>query len=166
MAVTYSFLINNLFGVIFMEYRQATREDVDSFVKNRMEFATSIRDISNIEEFENRTREYIYDHIEGDDLVIFVATHKDKIVSSCMASIYKTAPKPSCPKGITAELLNVYTLKEYRRMGCAEKLIEMLIKKVKDLGVEKIILDYTDMGLPLYKKLGFIEVENEMQLRL
>jgi ABC-type polysaccharide/polyol phosphate transport system ATPase subunit len=102
-----------------MEYRRANRNDVDSFVENRIEFVTSIRDIRDIDDFRNRTRQYIQEHIEKDDLIIFIAIDKNKIVSSCMACIFQTAPLPNCPTGTSAELLNVYTLKEYRRNGNA-----------------------------------------------
>lgn len=148
-----------------MEYRRANRSDIDLFVKNRIEFVTLIREISNIEDFENKTQEYLKEHIEKEDLIIFIAVDKNTIVASCMACIYQTAPKPSCPNGRSAELLNVYTLKEYRRNGHAEKLIRMLIQEVKNYGVEKMVLDYTDMGQPLYEKLGFIPLQNQMQLR-
>lgn len=93
-----------------------------------------------------------YRRANRNDIDLFV---KNRIVSSCMAFIFHTVPKSSSPKGINAELLNVYTIKEYRRKGYAEKLISMLIQEVKNLGVEKIVLDYTDMGLPLYGKFGF-----------
>lgn len=149
-----------------MEYRRANRGDVDLIVENRMEFVTSIRKIKDIEGFRNKTKKYIKEHIEKDDLIIFVAIDENEIVCSCMACIYRTVPKPSCQNGVSAELLNVYTLNEYRRNGHAEKLIRLLIKEVKDLGVEKIVLDYTDMGLPLYEKLGFIPSHNQMLLRL
>lgn len=42
----------------------------------------------------------------------------------------------------------------------------MLIVESKKRGVERIILDYTDAGLTLYKKLGFILIEHQMQMRL
>lgn len=48
------------------------------------------------------------EHIEKDDLIIFIAVDKNRIVSSCMACIFQTAPKSSCPNGTNAELLNVY----------------------------------------------------------
>ncbi|BCN30829.1 GNAT family N-acetyltransferase [Anaeromicropila herbilytica] len=149
-----------------MEYRRANRDDVDLLVHNRIEFVTSIRKISDIEGFQSRTRQYLEEHIDKDDMIVFIAIDNNQIVSSCMVCIVQTVPKPSCPNGISAELLNVYTLNEYRRNGYAEKLIHMLIQEVKSLGVEKIVLDYTDMGLPLYEKLGFKPLHNQMQLSL
>lgn len=149
-----------------MEFRRANRADMDMFLDNRIEFVKSIRDIPDIEAFRQRTRQYLEEHIDKDDLIIFIATEENKIISSCLACIHQTIPLPSCLSGKSAELLNVYTIKEYRNKGYAEKLIRMLFEETKNRGVEKIILDYTDMGYPLYKKLGFKELERHMELSL
>ena len=54
-----------------MDYRMANRSDIELFLSNRIEFVTSIREIENITEFENKTREYLNAHIEKDDLIIY-----------------------------------------------------------------------------------------------
>lgn len=149
-----------------MELRKATLRDLDAFVENRMEFVKSIREINDMNNFRNSTVAYLEEHIGKEDLSIYIAIDDTKIVSSCMACIFQTVPLPSCPKGKSAELLNVYTLKEYRRKGLAEKLIRMLLCQLKKDGVEKVLLDYTDMGLPLYQKIGFTPLNHQMQLRL
>lgn len=41
----------------------------------------------------------------------------------------------------------------------------MLTQETKKLGIEKIVLDYTDIGLPLYEKLRFTTLHNQMQLK-
>lgn len=104
--------------------------------------------------------------MEKDDMVIFIAVEGDRIISSCMACIFHTAPLPSCPTGVCAELLNVYTVQGCRRRGHAEKLVRMLIKEAGRLGVGKILLDATQMGRPLYEKLGFVPLSDQMQLKL
>ena len=149
-----------------MEYRKATREDIDNIVDYRLEFVMLIRDIDNSENFRIRTKNYFEEHIDKDDLVIYLALDNHIIVSSCMACIFQTAPLPSCPEGKTAELLNVYTKSGYRRKGLAEKLVNMLLAELKQKDVRKIVLEYTDDGFPLYQKLGFTEIDHQMQLRL
>jgi ribosomal protein S18 acetylase RimI-like enzyme len=149
-----------------MEFKQASYNDIDLFLEHRMEFVASIRNIEDSKSFKEGTRKYLEEHIDKEDLIIFIAKDGEKIVSSCMACIFETIPLPSCPKGKSAELLNVYTLEGWRRYGYAEKLIHMLMIESKKRGVEKIILDYTDAGLPLYKKLGFIPLEYQMQMKL
>lgn len=149
-----------------MEFRRATRKDAEAFVENRIEFLTLIRTIEQPEKFRVETLAYILEHIGMDDLVIFLALDGDTIASSCMACIFRTAPVPSCPNGKAAELLNVYTKQAYRRMGLAEKLVRMMLSELQSRGVDKVLLDYTDDGLPLYRKLGFTILPQEMQLRL
>lgn len=58
-----------------MEYRKANRSDIDLFVENRMEFATSIRNIDDVPTFEKMTREYIESHMD-DEVVVFLAMEK------------------------------------------------------------------------------------------
>lgn len=146
-----------------MEYRRATRNEMDRFIENRIEFVTSIRKVENVEKFREVTKNYLEEHIDKDDLIIYIAVDNNEIIASCMACIYITAPLASCLSGKYAELLNVYTKKEYRRNGHAEKLINLLIAELKKYGVEKIKLDYTDLGYPLYEKLGFVQLDRDME---
>ena len=149
-----------------MEFRQATLKDLDEFVATRVEFLTLIRVLDDVAGFRENTRAYLREHLERDDLVVYLALDEDRIVSSCMACLYQTTPLPSCLTGRAAELLNVYTLPEYRRMGLAETLVRLLLDELARRGVEKVILDYTDDGLPLYEKLGFTRLPYQMQLKL
>ena len=149
-----------------MEFRRATRGDIEAFAAIRIEFLTLIRTIDDPSSFHQETVRYLDAHIDRDDLVIYLALNQGRIVSTCMACLFQTAPLPSCASGRAAEMLNVYTLSGYRRMGLAETLIRMLIEELQRLGVEKVLLDYTDDGLPLYEKLGFTRLPYEMQLKL
>ncbi len=149
-----------------MEFRRANKDDVEQFVANRIEFLTLIRTIGNKEAFRDSSLSYIKSHIEQDDLVIYLALDQGKIVSSCMACLYQTPPLPSCLTGRTAELLNVYTHADYRRKGIAERLVRMLLGELQERAVEKVMLDYTDDGLPLYQKLGFTVLPYQMELKL
>ena len=149
-----------------MEYRKLEASDVNDFVENRVEFATLIRNIENVDLFKEKTREYIEEHIDKDDLIIYIAVDNKKIVSSCMLCIFNTAPLPSTLNGKIGELLNVYTKNEYRRQGHSKRLIKLLMDEAKKRNVSKIILNYTDDGYPLYKSLGFKKVNDEMEYRL
>lgn len=149
-----------------MDYRRANRNDIDMFLENRMEFVTSILKVQDLAEFKDATKRYLEEHIDNEDFLIYIAEENNVIIASCMACIYSTAPLASCLSGKNAELLNVYTKNEYRRRGHAEKLLNLLIAELKNNGVEKIKLDYTDSGYPLYKKLGFVKLDREMEMRL
>ncbi len=149
-----------------MDIRKAKLSDIDMLADNRLEFICSIRNIEDKEEFRARTKEYLRKHLEDNSVISYIALDNEKIVASCILCIYETLPIPSCLNGKTGLLLNVYTLKDYRRQGLAYSLLEKLIDEARQLGVGKIRLDYTDDGYPLYKKLGFEKLEREMALKL
>ncbi len=150
----------------YMDIRKVNLSDIDMLVQNRLEFVHSIRKIDDKEAFKRLTKEYFQKYLEDNSILSFVALDNGKIVSSCILCIYQTLPTPSCLSGKTGLLLNVYTLKDYRRKGLAYKLLSLLIEEAKGLGLGKIQLDYTDDGYQLYKKLGFKELDREMVLKL
>ena len=149
-----------------MEYRRAKSNDINVFVQNRIEFATSIRNILDVDLFERNTKKYLLDNIDSDNVIIFIAVENDIIIASCMACVFTTAPLPSCLNGKTAEILNVYTKETYRKKGHAKKLLEMLINELKNIDVEKAFLEYTSDAFSIYEKMGFSLLENQMQLKL
>lgn len=148
-----------------MEYRQGNRNDLELFLKNRMEFASALKELPDTAGFRRSTENYLKEHIDRDDLLIFLALDNGKIISSCMACVITTAPLPSRLSGKSAEVLNVYTLKEYRRQGHAAKLLNMLLEELKRRGIPKVVLEYTDDGFPLYQTLGFKDLDRQMVLR-
>ena len=149
-----------------MEIRKVRVEDIDALTDNRIEFVSSITSIANKDEFKERTRAYLKNHINDGSLLCYIAVEDEKIISSCLLCIYATIPIPSCLNGISGLLLNVYTLKEYRRKGIAAKNIKKLMGEAKLLGVNKISLDYTDNGYPLYQSLGFKKLDRQMEIKL
>lgn len=153
-------------GGIWMEYRQGNREDLDLFLETRIEFASSLKKLPDAAGFRESTKNYLQEHIDKDDFLLYLALDNGRIISSCMACIITTAPLPSRLSGKSAEVLNVYTLKEYRRQGHAAKLLKMLFSELGRRGVPKIVLEYTDDGFPLYKALGFKDLERQMVLRI
>jgi len=149
-----------------MEIRRADLNDLDMLVDNRLEFVCFIRDIANEHEFRINTREYLKKHLEDGSLLAFIAVENGEVVSSCILCIYETLPVPSCLSGRAGLLLNVYTIKSYRKQGLAYNLLTKLINEAKLAGVGKIQLSYTEDGYPLYKKIGFKNLDSEMVLSL
>lgn len=63
-----------------------------------------------------------------------------------------------------AYVMNMYTNLDYRRLGIAYKTLELLVADAKEKGVKAISLEATDMGRALYKKFGFVKMNDEMEL--
>jgi len=54
-------------------------------------------------------------------------------------------------------VLNVLTYPQYRKMGYATKIMNFIIEEAKNHDVSYIELSASELGKPLYKKLGFLE---------
>ncbi len=56
---------------------------------------------------------------------------------------------------LEGDILNMYTLPEYRRKGISSRILEELLKEAKTMGVSKVALHCSKDGEPLYRKYGF-----------
>ena len=72
-------------------------------------------------------------------------------------------PTVANPTGKCAFLMNIYTAPEYRRKGIATRIVEMLIADAREKGAGSVMLEATEMGARLYRKMGFAEAEGYMR---
>ncbi len=140
-----------------MEYRYATSDDMNLLIQSRMD---TLRDVNGLdmdyqfsEEFVEASREYFR---EGDQSTV-LAIDNDRAVGCASMCYIDLMPTFDHPTGRRAHLMNVWTNKDYRRQGIAEKLVTMLIEEARARGVSEISLDTTEAGRPFYRKLGFGE---------
>ena len=86
------------------------------------------------------------------------------LVGTGVVSYYRVMPTYHNQGGRKAYIMNMYTKPEYRRKGIAKKTLDLLVKEAKSRGIQDILLEATDMGRLLYKKYGFVKMDNEMEL--
>ncbi len=140
-----------------MEFKRIN--DIETLVKMRM---TYIRyDFPDTSE-ENLTKvtaslpEYFKKHIDK-DMFAFAAVEDGTVISGAFLVIFEKPANPVFPTGKVGNVLNVFTLEEYRRKGIASRVMEMLVARAKDMKLDFLELKATADGYPLYKKLGFSE---------
>jgi GNAT superfamily N-acetyltransferase len=56
---------------------------------------------------------------------------------------------------VEGDILNMYTLPEYRRNGISSRILEELLKEARRMGISKVALHCSKDGEPLYRKYGF-----------
>ncbi len=61
---------------------------------------------------------------------------------------------------------SVYTHPDYRRLGLARTLMEMLVAQARELHIGKLLLSSSSMGRPLYLSMGFVVSDRGMELAL
>lgn len=148
-----------------MNYIVTTSGDLKALMSIRLEM---LRDVNNLpddysfnKELIENTEQYFKD---GNQTTILAVD--EKAIGCATLSYLCVMPTYSHPTRKRAHLMNVYTNKDYRRMGIAETMVKMLINEARKRGVTEISLDATEAGKPLYKKLGFSESDECMTICL
>ena len=106
------------------------------------------------------------EYFSSEDHTTALAYCDGKLAGCASICWLNVMPTYSHPTGKRANIMNVYTRNEYRRMGAARKMVEFLISEARARGVTHISLDATEMGRLLYEALGFHSSEESMGLDL
>lgn len=142
-----------------MEFVRATEQDISALIERRTDYISA--DFGTISpETEDRIRNslpgYFARHLDR-DLFVFTARENGVIVSTAMLLVVEKPCNPDFINGKVGEVLNVYTMPEYRRRGIARRLIEQLMEFARKQNLDFIALSATEDGYPMYKQLGFAE---------
>ncbi|MCR5609426.1 MAG: GNAT family N-acetyltransferase [Lachnospiraceae bacterium] len=147
-----------------VEYKIATREDIDDLIESRLEMLRVVNNLDDdyvfSEDFIKESREYF---LNGNHITVFAISDGKIIGCASMCFIY-IMPTFSHPTGKRAHLMNVYTNTEYRRQGIGRKMTMMLIDLAWEKGATEVSLDATESGRMLYKACGFTDSDECMVL--
>ncbi|MBR6403680.1 MAG: GNAT family N-acetyltransferase [Eubacterium sp.] len=147
-----------------IEYKITTKEDIELLMSSRLEMLREVNNLSENykydDEFISNSRKYF---LEGDQTTV-LALDAGKVIGCASICYIEVMPTFSHPTGKRAHLMNVYTSKEYRRKGIAQKMMDMLMEDAWGRGTTEINLDATEAGRPLYEKCGFSASEECMVL--
>ncbi len=151
-----------------MEIRKANMKDIDKLFDIRMEFVQLMggQEYEIPDGFKQDTYNFISLHVKNDTMVAWIAEEDGKIVSAAVVCYYQIIPTVSNTTGNTGYIQNVYTLPEYRGRGLASSLVKEIIQDAKNRGVRRLLLNATDMGKPIYEKIGFQNTVKEMILTI
>lgn len=138
-----------------IEYKTSTASDIDLLMSSRLEMLKVVNSLDEDYQYSDEIIRESRDYFLNGDQVTVLAMDGDKVIGCASMSFMRIMPTFSHPTGKRAHLMNVYTSKEYRRQGIAEKMVKMLIDITWQRGATEISLDATEAGRPLYEKLGF-----------
>ncbi len=140
-----------------MEFRKAALSDVEVLSRLRVDM---LREEENYSEaflslmFGN-TMQYIKNGFTDSSFSAWMAEDNGNIIAMGGAAYYTLPPNDWCPSGKTAYIGNVYTVPAFRRQGIASRLLSLIIEEAKENLCQRILLNASDMGRPLYEKFGF-----------
>ena len=148
-----------------IQYKIASADDIELLMQSRLEMLKAVNslpeDYTFTEELIANSKEYF---TSGNQTTVLAIDEKAVgCATMCYIDIIPTFHRPS---GKIAHVMNVYTNSQYRRQGIAFHLLSILIHEAKEKGVTKISLDATELGRPLYEKLGFVPSNDYMVLNV
>ncbi|MBE6753942.1 MAG: GNAT family N-acetyltransferase [Ruminococcaceae bacterium] len=145
-----------------MKYTQAGADSIPQLVSMRIEYIRDDHgslDAADEQIMRSRLPDYFERHL-GRDLFAFIAEENDTVVATALLLIIEKPSNPNFISGFVGNVLNVYTLPEYRRQGISTMLMEQLIAFARQRGLDFLELSATDVGYPMYRRIGFVRHES------
>ncbi|MBW2199680.1 MAG: GNAT family N-acetyltransferase [Deltaproteobacteria bacterium] len=116
------------------------------------------------QELEAAYSEKIIKQIPEGTCIAWVVKNDNQIVASGAISIVSFVPVPNDTNHNIAYLHSMYTEKGYRHQKCAQKIVDRAIHYCQKNGINRVVLNASDAGKPIYEKLGFVSSPETMRL--
>ena len=135
---------------------------IEELMKWRREVIANVFGTMADEALLESNRRYYMTHIPDRSHIALVASI-DGIDCGCGAVCFsEELPSPDNPDGKCAYLMNIYVREAYRNRGIAHIIVSHLLDIAMERGCDKIYLETTDDGRPLYQSLGFRNMTDMM----
>ena len=139
--------------------RFAAEVDIETLISLRFDYFANEKHKITAETrafMETNLRQYFAEHINRDFFAAIVEAD-EKIVATAFLAVSAKPANLSFPTGKTGTILNVLTYPEHRRKGYAESSLKLFLEEARRQNLSYIELSASEMGKPLYQKLGFRE---------
>lgn len=148
--------------------RRADMKDLEEVINLRLAFLREVKpDAGELEPAVlDSTRQYIAEKLPAGDFLVWLVEEQQQIIGTSGLVFFHRPPTFSCMSELHAYVLNMYTIPERRGQGVATMLLQHIIDYVKTTPASRITLHASEMGRPIYERLGFVASSSEMILRL
>jgi ribosomal protein S18 acetylase RimI-like enzyme len=139
-------------------YRLASVDDVDALAELRWRMETERHPElqADREAYFAVARASIRSEIERGAHIGFLAESGGEVIACAILIWWTMLPSLTDFHRSRGYVSSVYTRPEYRRRGVARTLMENLMTRAREMGMNRLILWASEMGRPLYLDLGFV----------
>jgi ribosomal-protein-alanine N-acetyltransferase len=138
--------------------RKATIKDVEKLINLRLDYLTDDKGraltTAETEAISKQLRDYIPRQM-GIGFFAYLAERDGEISGVVFLAVSEKPANISFITGKIGTVLNVFTYPNYRRQGIATRLLNMMLVDAKAMNLSKLELSASDLGKPVYEKLGF-----------
>jgi GNAT superfamily N-acetyltransferase len=121
-------------------------------------------DIDQAKKLESAYLDKITKQIPKEVCKAWVIKNGDVIIASGAITIISFVPVPSDLSPDVAYLHSIYTEKTHRHKKCAQKIVNRAIEYCRENGINRVFLNASDAGKPVYEKAGFASSPETMRL--
>ena len=145
-----------------MHFRLASLEDIQLLIDLRKQLLIEEGQIvsCNIEEELKRFFEH---QLSSNQYVQWLVEQDHNIIATGAIQFISFPPSYFNPTGIRGYISNMYTHVESRNKGIGKQLLNQLLAEAKTRKFHHLFLISSEMGKPLYQKMGFKENEIYME---
>lgn len=148
-----------------MKYRKASKDDIVQLMDLRKKQLVD-EGIEPTIDIDMELREFFRHKLSDGSLIQWLVEDEQDIIACGAIVFYDFPPSYTNRSGKKGYICNMYTNENYRGQGIATQLLDKLVEEAKQLGVTRIWLGASKMGMPVYKKFGFIESNEWLELNM
>lgn len=148
-----------------LNYRKATIDDIDTLILLRKKQLVD-EGIEPTLDIDMELKYFFNKTMSDGSLIQWVVEDQEEMIATGAVIFYEFPPSYTNKSGKKAYITNMYTKENYRGQGIATKLLNKLVGEAKAAGIKDLWLGASKLGRPVYKKFGFRETDEWLELNL
>lgn len=148
-----------------MNYRKVDMKDIPLLVSIRKKQLIDEGIEPNIDIDKELTR-YFNNKLANNLLVEWIAEENNQIIATAAIAFIDFPPTYTNKNGRKGYITNMYTEPTSRGKGIATGMLDRLVNEAKERNIHKICLVASKLGRPVYKKYGFQDTDEWLELNL
>jgi GNAT superfamily N-acetyltransferase len=143
-----------------IEIRRVGEDDIPAMTAARLNYLTEMqgeRSPDYLQELQVKLQQFFVQTMKEGSFFALLAEYEGAVVSYGGMVLKKIPGDLNQSSYLEGDILNMYTLPEYRRKGISSLILKQLLTEAKSMGVSKVALHCSKDGEPLYRKFGFAD---------
>ena len=146
-----------------MKIRQATLSDLSYIVSHWEGMFRDMQTPADFPAMAGAFGKWLTTAIPRGDYIGFLAeTDQGTVVACAGVVVFPWPPGPHAMDPRCACVFNVYTDHSHRMQGLATRLMDAAHSWCRAQGIERVILNASRFGLPIYESMGYVVVDEPM----
>ena len=145
-----------------MYFRLASIKDLDLLIDLRKQLLVEEGQSAH-SDIDEELKIFFENELSSKQYVQWLVEENNQVIATGAIQFISFPPSYFNPQGIRGYITNMYTHAAYRKKGIAKQLLNRLIEEAERRKVHHLFLISSEMGKPLYKKVGFQENDIYME---